>query len=39
MNAFLRQLRDGETALMLAIRSGRTADVVRIAMQAGTTRS
>ncbi|TVZ06877.1 aldolase [Trebonia kvetii] len=35
MNAFLRRLRDGETTLMLAIRSGRTADVVRVARASG----
>ena len=35
MNAFLGRLRAGEQALMLAIRSGRTADVVRIARSSG----
>lgn len=32
---FLRRLRDGELTLMLGIRSSRTADVVRIAREAG----
>ena len=35
MNAFLGRLRDGEPTLMLAIRSSRTADVVRIANSTG----
>lgn len=35
MSAFLERLRDGEPALMLAIRSSRTADVVRIAKSTG----
>jgi 2-keto-3-deoxy-L-rhamnonate aldolase RhmA len=35
VNEFLQRLRDGETMLMLAIRSGRTADVVRIAQASG----
>jgi 2-keto-3-deoxy-L-rhamnonate aldolase RhmA len=34
-NAFLGRLRDGELTLMLGIRSSRTADVVRIAREAG----
>jgi 2-keto-3-deoxy-L-rhamnonate aldolase RhmA len=35
VNAFLDRLRSGEPALMLAIRSSRTADVVRIAKSTG----
>ena len=35
MNAFLGRLRGGEPTLMLAIRSSRTADVVRIAKSTG----
>ena len=35
MNAFLDRLRAGEPTLMLAIRSSRTADVVRIAKSTG----
>jgi 2-keto-3-deoxy-L-rhamnonate aldolase RhmA len=35
VNAFLDRLRDGELTLMLAIRSSRTADVVRIAKSTG----
>jgi 2-keto-3-deoxy-L-rhamnonate aldolase RhmA len=35
VNAFLTRLRDGETTLILAIRSGRTPDVVRIARASG----
>ena len=35
MNAFLDRLRGGEPTLMLAIRSSRTADVVRIAKSTG----
>jgi len=35
VNAFLGRLRDGEPTLMLAIRSSRTADVVRIANSTG----
>jgi 2-keto-3-deoxy-L-rhamnonate aldolase RhmA len=35
VNAFLDRLRDGEPHLMLAIRSSRTADVVRIAKSTG----
>ena len=35
MNAFLGRLRRGEPTLMLAIRSSRTADVVRIAKSTG----
>ena len=35
MNAFLGRLRGGEPTLMLAIRSSRTADVVRIARSTG----
>src|ERR1700729_4464442 len=34
-NPFLDRLRDGELTLMLGIRSSRTADVVRIAREAG----
>jgi 2-keto-3-deoxy-L-rhamnonate aldolase RhmA len=34
-NPFLGRLRDGELTLMLGIRSSRTADVVRIAREAG----
>ena len=35
MNAFLGRLRNGELSLMLAVRSSRTADVVRIAKSTG----
>lgn len=35
MESFLQRLRDGELTLMMAIRSGRTADVVRIAKATG----
>ena len=35
MNAFLDRLRDGEPTLMLAVRSSRTADVLRIARSTG----
>ena len=35
MNAFLDRLRDGDQVLMLAVRSSRTADVVRIAKSTG----
>jgi 2-keto-3-deoxy-L-rhamnonate aldolase RhmA len=35
VSAFLDRLRDGELSLMLAIRSSRTADVVRIARSTG----
>jgi 2-keto-3-deoxy-L-rhamnonate aldolase RhmA len=35
VNAFLDRLRDGEPALMLAVRSSRTADVLRIAKSTG----
>jgi len=35
VSAFLDRLRDGELSLMLAIRSSRTADVVRIAKSTG----
>jgi 2-keto-3-deoxy-L-rhamnonate aldolase RhmA len=35
VNAFLDRLRDGDPVLMLAVRSGRTADVIRIAKSTG----
>ena len=35
MNAFLDRLRGGDPVLLLAVRSGRTADVVRIAKSTG----
>ena len=35
MNAFLDRLRDGDPVLMLAVRSSRTADVIRIAKSTG----
>jgi salicylate---CoA ligase len=35
VNAFLDRLRDGEPVLMLAVRSSRTADVLRIARSTG----
>ena len=35
MNAFLDRLRDGDQVLMLAVRSSRTADVIRIAKSTG----
>jgi 2-keto-3-deoxy-L-rhamnonate aldolase RhmA len=35
VNAFLDRLRDGDQVLMLAVRSSRTADVVRIAKSTG----
>jgi len=35
VNAFLDRLRDGEPTLMLAVRSSRTADVLRIARSTG----